>query len=98
MRNVSIDKYMRDGARELLKRLIEMGVLSVSVPKLVARGKLYPKAQRDRFYVNTLIKDLLGKPMLLEAFILDEEIVPIYGRMTEENGKEWLTLTFEVKK
>lgn len=98
MRRLGIDRFIRQGARMMLQRLLEMNMLSTEIPKIPADTKsTFKKA--NELYENALVKQMLEEPMFLEGVLLGEKIVPFYGKTEKDKkGKQYETVKFALEK
>ena len=98
MRRLGIDRFIRQGARMMLQRLLEMNMLSTGIPKIPADTKsTFKKA--NELYENALVKQMLEEPMFLDGVLLGEKFVPFYGKTEKDKkGKQYKTVKFALEK
>lgn len=98
MRRLGIDRFIRQGARMMLQRLLEMNMLSTEIPKIPADTKsTFKKA--NELYENALVKQMLEEPMFLDGVLLGEKFVPFYGKTEKDKkGKQYKTVKFALEK
>lgn len=94
LKHCGIARFYYQGVRNLLLRMFDNGVFGKTEPKIIqGEQKKTSDKKWTEFWNWHLFKQMLSDKRLMEAYLLEEEIIPKYGTKIEK-GKEYVTVKF----
>ena len=84
LNRIGIARFYHNAVRNLFLRMFDEGALPNKEPIIEVGKKASDKTWRD-FFTYNLCKQMLNDIVLIDAYLLGEQIVPKYGTKTIKN-------------
>lgn len=90
LKRIGIARFYHQAVKTMILRMIDNGVIKQTELEV---GKKYSEQKNQDFFFYNLFKQMLDKPILIDAYLLEEPLIPKYGKKKIKN-KEYRTVEF----
>lgn len=90
LKRIGIARFYHQAVKTMILRMIDNGVIKGTELEV---GKKYSEQKKKDFLFYNLFKQMLDKPILIDAYLLEEPLILNYGTKTIKN-KAYRTVEF----